>query len=138
MFKTFLNTPEQLPLIPRTSGLYYFYEGTKLLYIGRANNLRARIYQHRTESKRTNWTYGYPLNSDIGFRFVDRILIEEMDRISSYSKEMEMIYKLKPILNRETLTTHEGVIQIFNEYNDKVMAQLAKWYEKEFSKNKVL
>jgi len=43
----FKNTHEDIEKIPRTSGLYYFYDkDDKLLYIGRAKNLRGRTSEH--------------------------------------------------------------------------------------------
>lgn len=41
------QTPEELERIPNTSGLYYFYDqNDKLLYIGKANNLKSRMSMH--------------------------------------------------------------------------------------------
>ena len=36
--------------IPDTSGLYYFYEGNNLLYVGKARRLRQRIRDHKQEN----------------------------------------------------------------------------------------
>jgi len=41
------QTPEDLERIPNTSGLYYFYDqNNKLLYIGKAENLKLRMSMH--------------------------------------------------------------------------------------------
>ena len=46
--KSFQNTYDDLEKIPKTSGLYYFYDGDEnLLYIGKAINLINRVKQHR-------------------------------------------------------------------------------------------
>jgi len=43
----FKNTHEELEKIPKVSGLYYFYDkNDNLLYIGKAKNLHARIFEH--------------------------------------------------------------------------------------------
>lgn len=45
---SFKNNPDDLEKIPRTSGLYYFYDkNDKLLYVGKAKNLHSRIFGHR-------------------------------------------------------------------------------------------
>jgi len=44
---TFENDFEELEKIPRTSGLYYFFdEEDKIIYIGRASNLHSRVFMH--------------------------------------------------------------------------------------------
>jgi len=41
------QAPEELERIPNTSGLYYFYDqNDKLIYIGKAENLHSRIFDH--------------------------------------------------------------------------------------------
>lgn len=42
----------QLNEIPKTSGLYYFFENDKLLYVGKAKKLRWRVKQH---DKNNEW-----------------------------------------------------------------------------------
>jgi len=45
--KVILNNREEFEEIPKTSGLYYFYdENGSVLYIGKANNLYSRIVAH--------------------------------------------------------------------------------------------
>jgi len=45
--KAILNNREEFEKIPKTSGLYYFYdEHGSVLYIGKANNLHSRILAH--------------------------------------------------------------------------------------------
>ena len=47
MNKSFKNDFGELEKIPRTSGIYYFYdENGGILYIGKANNLHSRILAH--------------------------------------------------------------------------------------------
>ena len=42
------NTFDEIVSLPRTSGLYYFYDDLgKLLYVGRAKILKSRIIDHR-------------------------------------------------------------------------------------------
>jgi|APSaa5957512535_1039671.scaffolds.fasta_scaffold11705_7 excinuclease UvrABC nuclease subunit len=42
-------TIQSLNDITTESGIYYFYENKKLLYIGKAKNLRNRIKAHFTD-----------------------------------------------------------------------------------------
>ncbi len=45
--KSYKNEFEELKKIPRTSGIYYFYDkNDKILYIGKANNLHSRTLAH--------------------------------------------------------------------------------------------
>ena len=47
MKHSFVNVFPELKRIPKTSGLYYFYNGqNELLYVGRAKNLNQRILSH--------------------------------------------------------------------------------------------
>lgn len=39
-----------LESLPKTSGLYYFYHGSELLYIGKANKIKYRIKDHYNKS----------------------------------------------------------------------------------------
>jgi len=49
--KSFKNTQEELDKLPtNTSGLYYFYDDNRLLYVGRARNLKSRITMHEVAS----------------------------------------------------------------------------------------
>ena len=46
--QTFQNVKEDLEKIPKTSGLYYFYDkDNKIMYIGKAKNLHLRTFLHR-------------------------------------------------------------------------------------------
>lgn len=46
--KYFVNNLSELKRIPKTSGLYYFYNGDNdLFYVGRAQNLNQRIIAHQ-------------------------------------------------------------------------------------------
>ncbi len=47
-------TREILPSVPRTRGIYRFYEGEKLTYIGVSGNLCRRLYQRWDESRGDN------------------------------------------------------------------------------------
>lgn len=41
-----------LDLIPKTTGVYYFYdEDTNLIYVGKSNNIRSRVMQHLRNTK---------------------------------------------------------------------------------------
>ena len=45
--KSYKNDFDELKKIPRTSGLYYFYdENENILYIGKSNTLHSRIFSH--------------------------------------------------------------------------------------------
>jgi len=49
MNKSFQNNREEIDRIPRTSGIYYFYdENNVIIYIGKANNLYSRTLAHFT------------------------------------------------------------------------------------------
>ena len=46
--QSFVNNLPELKRIPKTSGLYYFYNGdNKLQYIGKAKNLNQRVIAHQ-------------------------------------------------------------------------------------------
>lgn len=42
----FLKRFQILREVPQTSGVYFVYEGEKLIYIGKASNLRRRLRNH--------------------------------------------------------------------------------------------
>ena len=45
--QTFQNVKEDLEKIPKTSGLYYFYDkDDKIMYVGKAKNLHSRTFLH--------------------------------------------------------------------------------------------
>lgn len=45
--QTFQNVKEDLEKIPKTSGLYYFYDkDDKIMYVGKARNLHSRTFLH--------------------------------------------------------------------------------------------
>ena len=49
----FKNIHEDIEKIPRSSGLYYFYDSNDdLLYVGRAKFLKSRIFEHRYNNDR--------------------------------------------------------------------------------------
>lgn len=49
--------PDDLPLLPTSSGVYLFKKGKSTLYIGKANNLRARVQQHfKSDGKSRKFT----------------------------------------------------------------------------------
>lgn len=57
MVKEFLkrsirNAFDEIVKLPNTSGVYYFYENDRLLYVGKAKNLKSRVRDHR---KCNNW-----------------------------------------------------------------------------------
>ena len=51
--KSFNNTSEDLRKIPRTSGVYYFYDkDDNIYYVGKAKILRSRVWDHRNNNDR--------------------------------------------------------------------------------------
>ena len=128
----FKNTREDIKKIPRSSGLYYFYdENDNLLYVGKAKILRSRIGTHRYHNDKLNevryyrkmgltktedqkkilernfhsiiWQRGdEPLVIDFIFHRTKRIEIKEMSYELIKSKEKEEILRLKPPFNHET------------------------------------
>ena len=49
--KSFKNSKEDLNKIPtNTSGIYYFYDDNRLLYVGKAKNLKSRTTEHYTNN----------------------------------------------------------------------------------------
>ena len=51
--RSFKNTSEDLRKIPRTSGVYYFYDkDDNIYYVGKAKILRSRIWGHRDNNDR--------------------------------------------------------------------------------------
>lgn len=61
--QTFQNVEEDLEKIPKTSGLYYFYDkDDKIMYVGLSNNLQRRMNQHYTMNS-LNRQYGFHYSS---------------------------------------------------------------------------
>ncbi len=60
---SFQNVKEDLEKIPKTSGLYYFYDkDDKIMYVGISNNLQRRMNQHYTMNS-LNRQYGFHYSS---------------------------------------------------------------------------
>ena len=89
-----------LNLIPKKPGLYYLYdEQGRLLYIGKAVNLRYRLRQHQMANF---WCTKYPSSCDIDYAWnqITRIKIEIIHKQFLKSIENIMILLLQPYLNR--------------------------------------
>lgn len=98
--KIFINQKGVLTLIPRSSGIYFFYDKSgNLLYIGIAKVLRSRISSHKTNSiNRTSRT-------QVIDKVYDRIYwieITEMGYPYLLEYETYLIRKLNPLLNIES------------------------------------
>lgn len=101
---------KEIKNIPSIPGIYYFYEGEKLMYIGKTTNLKRRITQHKLNH---NWATIHNNSqlidiifariTEIKIIFIDKTLISIIERLE--------IRKLKPVLNHETY----GEDSIFDE-----------------------
>lgn len=99
--KLYLNQKEVLFKLPRTSGLYYFYDKCEnLLYVGVAKVLKSRIVKHYVDSQ-LKGKCSIPVIDKV-FDRVYWIEIEEYNYSYAYSREQQQIEKLEPLLNYET------------------------------------
>lgn len=74
--KSFQNTYDDLEKIPKTSGLYYFYDkDDKIMYVGKARNLHSRTFLHLSSYHlhREGMFFGKIIDSK------DLILVDEED-----------------------------------------------------------
>lgn len=96
----YLNQRKVLLSIPRTSGLYYFYDRCdNLLYVGVAKILRSRIWKHYVDSQSKG-----KRNIRVIDKVFDRVYwieIEEYNYSYAYFREQKQIEKLEPLLNNE-------------------------------------
>ena len=81
--------------IPSLPGVYYFYEGKKLLYVGKSINLKRRIRYHQLN------TYNSQLIDTI-FNRIDKIEFKILNENNIHQYEINEIRRLKPIFNHET------------------------------------
>lgn len=96
----YLNQKEVILKLPRTSGLYYFYDRCdNLLYVGVAKILRSRIWKHYVDSQ-----FKGKRNIRVIDKVFDRVYwieIEEYNYSYAYFREQKQIEKLQPLLNNE-------------------------------------
>jgi excinuclease UvrABC nuclease subunit len=127
---------KQIDSIPKISGLYYLYEDERLLYIGKAVNIRYRLKQHQVANF---WCTEYPSDCHIDYAWnqITRIIIEHINRTLLIPIEKIMIHKLKPILNRQTRTYYFHVDSYLDSINDKGFKDLDDYWKRIRDKQKV-
>jgi len=98
---------EKFELLPEKEGVYYFYdEKGKVIYVGKAKNLKKRIYSHFIGSGETMVKQKFKLNiHDIHVELTGNELIALL--LESYE-----IKRLKPIFNR-ALTRKTPAVGLF-------------------------
>lgn len=116
---------KELDLIPKISGLYYLFEEDRLLYIGKAHNIRFRLKQHRVANF---WSFRHQCGCDIDYAWnqITRIIIEPIAKQFLIPIENIMIMKFKPILNFQTRVFYFLVDQYLDEVERKSFDDLKK------------
>jgi len=80
----------KLSQLPKTSGVYTFKKGAKLLYIGKATNIRERVEQHLKQPTRL-----FNLTS-VGYCLTDseiEDLILEANLIKKYQPKYSLVWR---------------------------------------------
>lgn len=87
--------------IPDISGLYYFYENDRLLYVGKALTLKGRITQHRDNNQYAlQWIKGL---EDLIFPIFDR---NDVDTLLKHEKLFSTCYGILSSVQRIDLAYH--------------------------------
>lgn len=90
----FLNK-NKVSQIPKTTGIYAFKKGAKLLYVGKAGNIRERVKNHfQQNASRENFFVNQA--SEIGFIKTDseiEALISEADLIKKYQPKYNVVWR---------------------------------------------
>lgn len=98
--KSFNNNQNDLSKIPDGSGLYYFFENDRLLYVGKAKRLKWRIREHQKINEYTNQfinhlkTEIFPLleNNDIQRLLKQRKKIDFCIMMSSGQQRIDLAF----------------------------------------------
>jgi excinuclease UvrABC nuclease subunit len=100
--------------IPNSSGIYYFYEGEKLLYVGKSIDLKRRIKQHELNNSQI---------IDLVFNRIDKIKFVLVDKNKIAAYEKHEIEKLRPVLNHETYG-NDIIFDVINEEKERMFQKL--------------
>lgn len=121
-------TLKELDSIPKISGLYYLYDESKLLYIGRAFNIRYRLKQHQKANFWCTRFYG-SLHIEYAWNQITKIVIESIDKRFLKIVEKLMIFKFKPLLNTQTRQFYFNVDEYLDRIDDKESKELRDYWK---------
>jgi hypothetical protein len=128
---------DALTLAPKKSGVYYFYDSAgKLLYIGRAKNIRERLRHHLATYELVQL---FLAHHDLWWRsigpVIDRVLLqvsevryERLEFHEAVKREKELVSSLNPPFNAEFRTTPPS-----QEYI--LASRIPDWEEKQIEKH---
>lgn len=120
---------ERINEIPETTGLYFFYDSEKLIYVGKAKNLRRRIKAHFVGY----YPFQRKLAIDDNIQKVKFIDFREVENNLLDNAEIEVIHTLKPCYNAQSNSKEyaEWVEQVNLKFQSQVdlkrLAPLIKW-----------